>query len=310
MQKLIVIAGPTAVGKTAVALALAKKVNAEIISADSVQVYRSLDIGSAKPTMAERNQVAHHLLDIREPWQNYTVAEFQRDATATINDISARHKLPIVVGGTGLYIRALVWGFAFSESGIDQEMRHKLRQIAQNEGSQVLYQRLMKVDPQTAKKLHPNDLRRIIRALEVYEQNKQPISEQLRLTPQQPVYQTRQFVLTMRRELLYRRIEERVDKMIADGLVLEAQRLLAGGVDPTAKAMQSLGYKQIVAYLMGKMPLAEAVEQIKRETRRFAKRQLTWFRREKEAFWIEMDNLRPAEVAENISTSLQGISNK
>ncbi|NLZ94116.1 MAG: tRNA (adenosine(37)-N6)-dimethylallyltransferase MiaA [Firmicutes bacterium] len=306
MQKLIVIAGPTAVGKSAVALALAQKINAEIISADSVQVYRGLDIGSAKPTLTERQQIPHHLLDIKDPHENYTVAEFQKDAAAAISDIAARGKIPLLVGGTGLYIRALVWGFAFSESGINQKLRQKLHAIAQKEGNQTLYQRLLEVDPQTAKKIHPNDLRRIIRALEVYKQNKLPISEQVRQTPQQPVYQTKQFVLTMQRELLYKRIEKRVDKMIADGFVREVQRLLARGVPPDAKAMQSLGYKQIVAYLLGQIPLTEAIELIKRETRRFAKRQLTWFRREKNNIWIEMDHLQAFEAAENISAILAG----
>ncbi|NLZ38723.1 MAG: tRNA (adenosine(37)-N6)-dimethylallyltransferase MiaA [Firmicutes bacterium] len=311
MKKLIVIAGPTAVGKSAVALALAQKIDAEIISADSVQVYKGLDIGSAKPTAAERRQIPHHLLDIKDPGENYTVADFQKDAMAAIDNITTRGKIPILVGGTGLYIRAVVWGFAFSESGVNHALRQKLRAIAKREGSQALYQRLLAVDPQAAKKIHPNDLRRIIRALEVYKQSKKPISEQVLQTPQRPVYQAKQFILTMERELLYKRIEKRVDKMIADGFVLEVQRLLAKGVPPNAKAMQSLGYKQIVSYLLGQLPLAEAIEQIKRETRRFAKRQLTWFRREKEATWIRMDNINPNEAAENIFLRLrQDISNK
>jgi len=307
VQKLIVIAGPTAVGKSAVALHLAKKINGEIVSADSVQVYRGLDIGSAKPTAEERAQVPHHLLDIVDPEENYTVADFQRDATRAINDIHRRGKLPLLVGGTGLYIRALVRGFAFTEYGINKELRKKLQKIAASEGPEVLHAKLAKVDPQTAKKLHPNDLRRVIRALEVYLQSKTPISQQAENTPRRPVYDTISFCLTRPRPILYRRIEERVDAMIAAGLVEEVKQILAQGTSPQAKALQSLGYKQIVAFLQKQISLEEAIRLIKRDTRRFAKRQLTWFRKE-EMIWLDLEQYRNLdEISEKISTYLQDI---
>lgn len=308
MQKLIVIAGPTAVGKSAVALELAKRLQSEIISADSVQVYRGLDIGTAKPTAAEQAQVPHHLLDLRDPQEAYTVAEYQQDARAAIAQVHQRGKIPLLVGGTGLYLRAVVWGFAFSDSGINHELRKKLRSFAEKEGPEALHRKLIDVDPQTAHKLHPHDLRRVIRALEVYAQNRRPISEQVEKTPAKPVYDTVQFVLTRPRESLYQRIEARVDNMIAAGFVREVQILLAKGVSPEVKAMQSLGYKQIVAYLTGQLTLAEAIELIKRDTRRFAKRQLTWFRREQEIQWLDIEGMHLNEVVENISTSLAGIN--
>ncbi|HZK24596.1 MAG TPA: tRNA (adenosine(37)-N6)-dimethylallyltransferase MiaA [Oscillospiraceae bacterium] len=306
MQKLIVIAGPTAVGKSAVALELAKRLQSEIISADSVQVYRGLDIGTAKPSAAEQAQVPHHLLNIKDPHETYTVAEFQKDARLAIAQVHQRSKVPLLVGGTGLYLRAVVWGFAFSESGINHALRKKLRSIAEINGPEVLHHQLQAVDPQTARQLHPHDLRRVIRALEVYAQNRRPISEQVEKTPTKPVYDTVQFVLTRSRETLYERIEARVEAMIEAGLIREVQFLLATGVSPEAKAMQSLGYKQIAAYLTGQMPLVEAIERIKRDTRRFAKRQLTWFRREKEMHWINLDDLQLNEVVKNISNSLAG----
>ncbi|MCR3920994.1 MAG: tRNA (adenosine(37)-N6)-dimethylallyltransferase MiaA [Firmicutes bacterium] len=306
MQKVIVIAGPTAVGKTAVALTLARHLQCEIISTDSVQVYRGLDIGAAKPTMAERAHVPHHLLDIRDPRDNYTVADFQKDAAAAIADIHSRGKIPMLVGGTGLYLRAVIRGFAFSDSGIDPQIRNRLQKLAQTQGAEALHQKLSQVDPQTANKLHPNDLRRVIRALEVIEQNQQPISEQLQQTPAQPVYDAYQFALTLQRATLYQRIEARVDKMMAAGLLREVQQLLLRGVPPEAKAMQSLGYKQLVAHLQGELPLADAVALIKRDTRRFAKRQLTWFRHEQNLTWLEMDQVSPTEAAEIISSYLAG----
>lgn len=307
MQKLIVIAGPTAVGKSAVALDLAKKIGGEIVSADSVQVYRGLDIGSAKPSWEERAQVPHHLLDIVDPEENYTVADFQRDATRAINEIHARGKLPLLVGGTGLYIRAVVRGFAFTEYGINQELRRKLQKIAAAEGPEVLHAELAKVDPKTAQRLHPHDLRRVIRALEVFLQSKTPISQQEENTPPQPVYDAVLFCLTRPRPVLYRRIEERVDAMISAGLVEEVKNLLAQGVSPHAKAMQSLGYKQIVAYLQHKTSLEEAISLIKRDTRRYAKRQLTWFRKEK-MIWLDLEQFgKIEEVTEKISTYMQDI---
>ncbi|NLM45444.1 MAG: tRNA (adenosine(37)-N6)-dimethylallyltransferase MiaA [Firmicutes bacterium] len=307
MYEVAVITGPTAVGKSAVALAVAQMLNAEIVNADSVQVYRGLDIGSAKPSPAERLLVPHHLLDIADPRDNYTVADYQRDAARVITEIAGRGRLPLLVGGTGLYLRAVIRGFAFTESGFDPDLRQRLYAEAEACGSGVLHARLAAVDPETAAKLHPNDTRRIVRALEVYLQSGRPISEQVRQTPKEPVYRAAQFCLTRPRHILYRRIEERVDKMLAAGFVTEVEGLLAAGVPPEAKSMQSLGYKQIVSYLQGKVTLAEAAEMIKQETRRFAKRQLTWFRREKDLHWIDLaDNGKILAVAEKITSYLAG----
>lgn len=309
MGKLLVIAGPTAVGKTDTALAVAKRVGGEIISADSVQVYRGLDIGAAKPTRQEREEVPHHLLDIVGPTENYTVARYQDDAARVIAEVQGRGKLPILVGGTGLYIRAVVQGYAFGEKGEDKALRDRLRREAEEHGPEALHRRLAVVDPVSAAKLHPNDLRRVIRALEFYESSCEPISRQERRTAGESVYDTQMFCLSMPRELLYRRIETRVDQMVAAGLVDEVRGLLNNGVPMDAKSMQSLGYKQLVAHLQGELSLEAAVALIKRDTRRYAKRQLTWFRREEHAVWLDLTQCGgKLEAAENISSFLAGYS--
>ena len=305
--KLLVITGPTSVGKSAVAVAVAKTTGGEIISADSVQVYRGLNIGAAKPTVAERETVPHHLIDLVDPNQNYTVAQFQQQATKQITALHKQGKLPILVGGTGLYLRAVVKGYAFGENAEDELLRLRLRQEAKNLGAEALHNKLSAVDPLTAAKLHPNDLRRVIRALEFYEKNRQTISGQLAATPLENVYDTLFFCLTLPRELLYRRIEMRVEEMLAAGLVDEVRGLLAGGVSPEAKSMQSLGYKQIVAYLLGEISLTTAIAEIKRDTRRFAKRQLTWFRREKELIWLDLTEYNgSSDLVANISRKIAG----
>lgn len=288
MDKLLVIAGPTAVGKSKVAFQVARELDGEIISADSVQVYRGLNIGSAKPSAAERAMVPHHMLDIADAAENYTVADFQRDARDAVAHVQQRGKLPILVGGTGLYITAVIRDYAFSESGQNEEIRERLKADAQKYGSVYLHQKLSEVDPQSSERIHCNDLRRIIRALEVYEQSKEPISGQVRKTTGIALYDMLVVVLTMPREQLYRRIDERVDQMMRQGLVEEVRTLLASGVSTYAKAMQSLGYRQISAYLQGELPLERAVELIKRDTRRYAKRQLTWFRREPDLIWLDL----------------------
>lgn len=307
MGKLLVIGGPTAVGKSDVAIVVAQKLGGEIISADSVQVYRGLDIGAAKPGEEERRAVPHHLIDIVDPRDNYTVAEFQKDAAAVIAAVHARGRLPILVGGTGLYLRAVVRGYAFSESGVDEALRAAYREMAALRGAAAVHQVLASVDHAAAAKLHPNDLRRVIRALEVHEKSRESIIDQAAKTPKVSLYDIKQFCLTMPRELLYNRIERRVDKMINDGLVGEVRQLLDSGVPAQAKSMQSLGYKQIAAYLQGEIWLEEAVSLIKRDTRRFAKRQLTWFRREPDMTWLNVhDYGTPEQIAENISCILAG----
>ncbi|MBT9139839.1 MAG: tRNA dimethylallyltransferase [Dehalococcoidia bacterium] len=305
--KLLVITGPTSVGKSAVAVAVTKDIGGEIISADSVQVYRGLDIGAAKPSMSERETVPHHLIDLVDPNWNYSVAQYQRHATEVITTLHQEGKLPILVGGTGLYLRAVVKGYAFGEDAEDELLRRRLRQEVKEFGAEALHSRLSVLDPQTAARLHPNDLRRVIRALEFYEKSKQSISEQMNATPQENVYDTLFFCLTMPRELLYQRIDLRVEEMLAAGLVNEVRGLLADGVSPEAKSMQSLGYKQIVAYLSGERSLLSAVTEIKRDTRRFAKRQLTWFRREKELIWLDLSKYSGnADLVGDISKSVAG----
>ncbi|MBS4031285.1 MAG: tRNA (adenosine(37)-N6)-dimethylallyltransferase MiaA [Clostridiales bacterium] len=307
MDKLLAIVGPTAVGKSHVALSLAKCLGGEIVSADSVQVYRGMDIGAAKPTPKERAEVPHHLIDIVEPDVYYTVADFQRDALAVIHQIHSRGKLPILVGGTGLYTRAVIQEFTFSESGMNEIMRERLWEEAEKKGPAHLHAKLVTVDPVTAKKIHPNDLRRVIRALEVFEQSNCSISEQAAKTSGESRYDTAMFALTMPREKLYQRIEERVDKMMAQGLLEEVEGLLKKGVSADAKSMQSLGYRQLVACLQGDLTLEEAVSLIKRDTRRFAKRQLTWLRREQEITWVDCSNFDGiAAAAENIYFQLAG----
>jgi tRNA dimethylallyltransferase len=307
MDKLLAIVGPTAVGKSHVALSVAKRVGGEIVSADSVQVYQGMDIGAAKPTPAERAEVPHHLIDIVEPDAYYTVADFQRDVLTVIHQIHKRGNLPILVGGTGLYIRAVIQDFTFSESGINENLRQRLWEEAENKGPAHLHAKLVTVDPVTAKKLHPNDLRRVIRALEVFEQSNCSISEQAAKTSGESRYDTAMFALTMPRELLYRRIEERVDKMMAQGLLAEVESLLTQGVSADAKSLQSLGYRQLVAHLQGELTLEEAVSLIKRDTRRFAKRQLTWFRREQKITWLDLSNYNGiAAAAENICSQWAG----
>lgn len=305
--KLLVITGPTSVGKSALAVGVAKTIGGEIISADSVQVYRGLDIGAAKPTRAEKETVPHHLIDLVDPNRSFSVAQYQRHATKVIAALHKEDKLPVLVGGTGLYLRAVVKGYAFGEDAEDELLRLRLRQEVKELGAEALHSRLSAIDPQTAAKLHPNDLRRVIRALEFYEKSRQTISEQLAATPQENVYDTLLFCLTMPRELLYQRIEMRVEEMLAAGLVDEVRSLLAAGTSPDAKSMQSLGYKQIAAYLSGKLSLAAAVTEIKRDTRRFAKRQLTWFRREREMIWLDLTKFNSnAELVANISRTVAG----
>lgn len=300
MAALLVIAGPTAVGKSQVALQVAIGLGGEIVSADSVQVYRGLDIGTAKASAAERALVPHHLLDIADPRENYTAADFQRDAREAIDRILSRGRVPVLVGGTGLYIRALLRGFAFSETGEDEGLRRKLHEEAELHGPEMLHERLASVDPEAAAKIHPRDLRRLQRALEVFTKSRRPISLQRLHTAGSSGYDVLMFVLNRPREQLYLRIEQRVEKMIADGFMGEVKGLLDGGVPAGCKALQSLGYRQIVDCLQGKMTLPAAVELIKRDTRRYAKRQLTWFRSEPEAAWIDLDKYGINGAAENI----------
>jgi tRNA dimethylallyltransferase len=285
--KIVVIVGPTASGKSAAALELAGLFEAEIINADSMQVYRYLDIGTAKPTQAERNAVKHHLIDILYPDEEFSAALFREEAQRAIADIGTRGKRVMVVGGTGLYIKALTSGLIRGGEA-DPVIRKKLQAEAQAGGRERLYERLKEVDPPTAERLHPHDTYRIVRALEAYERTGQPISAlRGKHRFKEGPYETLKIGLGMEREELYRRIDERVDAMIQQGLKEEVERLLEMGYAPSLKAMQSLGYKQMAAYLQGEYNRPEAIRLIKRDTRRYARRQITWFKADPEIRWIE-----------------------
>ncbi|MCA0758543.1 tRNA (adenosine(37)-N6)-dimethylallyltransferase MiaA [Paenibacillus sp. N4] len=296
---MLVLIGPTAVGKTRTSLDIAKTWNAEIISGDSMQVYRGMDIGTAKIMPEEREGIPHHLIDICDPEYAYSVADFQTGAAEAIGQIAGRGRLPFIVGGTGLYVESVCYRYRFAENGSDEPFRREQELFAAEHGAEALHGRLGAVDPEAAQRLHPNDLRRVIRALEVYHLTGQTFSEQQAGQTKESPYELCIIGLTMDRAELYRRIEQRVDLMMEQGLVEEVQRLLARDLPPTAVAMQGLGYKEIANYLQGNCSLEAAVELLKRDTRRFAKRQLSWFRHMKDIHWIDM--------GENFHNNLQSI---
>lgn len=280
--------GPTAVGKTAASIGLAKAVEGEIISADSMQVYRGMDIGSAKISRKEMDGVRHYLVDVLEPEEEFNVVKFQRLARQAAEEIYSRNKIPIVVGGTGFYIQALLYDIDFTENDGDISLRQELEKTAEEKGPEYLHQLLQEVDPQAARDLHPNNIKRVIRALEFYRQTGQKISEHNRKErAKESPYRYAYFVLTDDRARLYDRIDRRVDAMMEAGLLEEVRSLRDRGVKRTCTSMQGLGYKELYACLEGECSLDEAVRIIKRDTRHFAKRQLTWFRRERDVIWLD-----------------------
>ena len=303
MAKLLVICGPTASGKTALAVALAKATGGEVVSADSMQIYRRMDIGTAKPTAEEMDGVPHHMLDVADPGEDYSVARYVADATACVEDILSRGKLPIVAGGTGLYIDNLLAGREFAAfTGV---WRQKLQDRAQREGIEVLYRELEQVDPQRAAKLHLADEKRIIRALEVWHETGETITEHDRRTAALPPrYEAVRIGLTFaERADMWERIDRRVDQMMAAGLVEEVEGLLASGVPERCTAMQAIGYKEMAAALREGRPAAEAAEEIKLRSRQYAKRQLTWFRREPSMKWITWEKIPDFSMALQNSTA-------
>ncbi|MDK9717112.1 MAG: tRNA (adenosine(37)-N6)-dimethylallyltransferase MiaA [Trichlorobacter sp.] len=284
--RLLVIAGPTASGKSALALDLAEQLEGEIICVDSLTVYRGLEIGSAKPTPEQRQRIPHHLLDICEPTDPFTAADFRIAADAAIQDISSRGKRPILAGGTGLYLRSLLRGLN-KAPGEDQALREVLHKRMELEGGEALLAELAKVDPDSAQRLHPNNRNRIIRALEVFQTTGISLSQfQAEHGFSDSSYHALQFCLDLPRPELYQRINDRVDAMLAAGLVAEVQGLLQSGSPPDCKPLQAIGYKEVVAYLQGDYDQTEMTRLIKRNTRHFAKRQLTWFRAEPEMQWV------------------------
>ena len=307
MKKTIVcLIGPTATGKTEVALRLAKVIDAEIISCDSMQVYKEIDIATSKPFKRQRKEVSHHFIDILNPSREYNAARFKNSAQKIINDIHRRGKLPLIVGGTGLYFRALIDGL-FSGPGANLGLRQKFYQQAKRYGASYLYRKLKNKDPKSARSIHPHDLRRIVRALEVYESIGKPISK-LREKTQgvRNKYDLRIFGLKRPRGELYARIEKRVDKMFKRGLVAEIKGLTQDKLSKTAKSL--LGYKEVMVFLKGNCSCDEARRLLKRNTRRYAKRQISWFKREKDVKWIEVKPQDAAEtVAEKILQELAGV---
>ncbi len=281
--------GPTAVGKTRLSLELAEAYGAEIISGDSMQVYRGMDIGTAKISPAEMQGIPHHLIDIHDPQDAYSAAEFQEQGAHLIEAISDKGKLPFIVGGTGLYIESLCYGFRFSEAVADEAFRKEMDDFAEREGALALHARLELVDPVSAARLHPNDRRRIIRALEIHLQTDTTLSASHAAQNKESPYDLCLIGLTMDRKILYKRIEDRIDSMLAEGLVTEVKKLLDHGYGRSLVSMQGLGYKEIASYLAGEMTLDEAVTLLKRDTRRFAKRQLSWFRHMNEIQWIDVE---------------------
>lgn len=291
-RNLIVIAGPTAVGKTAISVKLAKKFQGEIISADSMQIYRHMDIGSAKISETEMEGIPHYMINIVDPWENFSAAEFKVLAEKHINLIEANGKTPMLVGGTGLYINSIICNYSFTEANKDDEYRCYLEKLADTNGKVHLYNMLQEIDPITAAELHPNNLKRVIRALEVYKLTGKPLS-QYKVDDSQQFnipFNLYYYVLNMNRSVLYERINKRVDIMLEKGLIDEVRKLVDMGCTADMQSMKGIGYKEILYYLQGKLTLDDAIEMIKQGSRNYAKRQLTWFRKDSRARWINKED--------------------
>lgn len=307
MQKLplLVLIGPTAVGKTALSIKLAKLLSGEIISGDSMQVYRYLDIGTAKITTEEMEGVPHHLIDILEPQEKFSVADFQELAQNKIKEISARGKLPILVGGTGLYVDSVIYdNYNFSPIKESEKLRKSLWKIASEKGNNYLIEKLKIIDPISSEKIHPNDSKRLIRALEVFYSTGKPISSYKKNKKLNLDYDIRIFGLYMDREKLYDRINLRVELMLEAGWVEEIKEIFNRGIPVSAPALQGLGYKQLIYYLEKEISYEKTVELIKRDTRRFAKRQLTWFKRSPYVYWIKVNGKPQKYIIEEILSKL------
>ena len=308
-KPMIILTGPTAVGKTDLSIQLAKVINGEIISADSMQVYRHMDIGSAKVTPEEMDGVPHHLIDVLEPEEEFNVVVFQKLAKEALTGIYERGHIPIIVGGTGFYIQALLYDIDFTENDGDTAIRRELEKLAQTQGAGCLHQMLQEIDPESAAAIHQNNVKRVIRAIEFYRQTGKKISlhnEQER--EKQSPYQFLYYVLDTDRKTLYERIDRRVDLMMEHGLVDEVKHLADMGCTRDMVSMQGLGYKEILDYLSGEIPLEEAVYILKRDTRHLAKRQITWFKRERDVRWLELEQFQNdrKKVLEHILDEIEG----
>ncbi len=308
-KPMIILTGPTAVGKTDLSIQLAKVINGEIISADSMQVYRHMDIGSAKVTPEEMDGVPHHLIDVLEPEEEFNVVVFQKLAKEALTGIYEREHIPIIVGGTGFYIQALLYDIDFTENDGDTAIRRELEKLAQTQGAGCLHQMLQEIDPESAAAIHQNNVKRVIRAIEFYRQTGKKISlhnEQER--EKQSPYQFLYYVMDTDRKTLYERIDRRVDLMMEHGLVDEVKHLADMGCTRDMVSMQGLGYKEILDYLSGEISLEEAVYILKRDTRHFAKRQITWFKRERDVRWLELEQFQNdrKKVLEHILDEIEG----
>ena len=303
---ILVICGPTASGKTALAAELALRFGGEVVSADSMQVYRRMDIGTAKPTQSEQRGVPHHMIDVAEPEENYSVARYVADAVPIVDGILARGKLPIIAGGTGLYIDHLVAGRQFAPFQPDSGLRPQLQARAREEGLPALYAQLAQVDPDAAGSIHPNDEKRIIRALEVFLSTGKPLSQHDRESRALPSrYTPLTIVLNFaQRPHLWERIDRRVDQMMAQGLEGEVRALLESGIPPDCTAMQAIGYKELAAAIRSGLPVQSGAEEVKLRSRQYAKRQLTWFRRSRDARWFEWEKIPDFSAALSFSTEL------
>ena len=303
-HKVIVICGPTASGKTALSIELAKKINGEIVSADSMQIYKDMDIGTAKPTKQEMGEIKHYLLDFVSPEDRYSVAQYKQDAKKSIKEIINKGKTPIIVGGTGLYVDSLIYEIEYNDIKLDEEYRKKLEKIAEEQGLEELYKKAVEIDPEAMKKISQNDKKRIMRVLEIYHSTGKTKTEQEIESRKNPVeYDYRVFAINWDREILYQRINKRVDIMVDQGLIEEVKEIL-NKYDKFPTAMQGLGYKEVVDYLNGIYTKEEMIEKIKLETRRYAKRQLTWFRKNKQTIWLDGTN----DIQNNINIILEGIN--
>ncbi|MDP4171420.1 MAG: tRNA (adenosine(37)-N6)-dimethylallyltransferase MiaA [Bacillota bacterium] len=300
-QKLLVIMGPTAVGKTKLSIELAKRFNGEIISGDSMQIYRTMDIGTAKITPAEMEGVPHHLIDIKNPEESFSAAEFQQLVRGKIEAIAEKGKLPIIAGGTGLYIQSVIYDYQFSEAPADPEFRKLLEKKAAEIGNDAIHAELQRIDPESAGQIHPNNSRRVIRALEIYHCTGKKMRELQSMQQPELLYDTALIGLTMEREKLYERINWRVDLMIDEGLLEEVTRLFDQGIRD-CQSIQAIGYKEIYDYLEGNVSLEDAIANLKQNSRHYAKRQLTWFRNKMNVEWFDMTD------QENIEKKIMEIS--
>lgn len=310
-KDLFILAGPTAVGKTKISIMLAKELNGEIISADSMQIYKHMDIGSAKVTNDEMENIPHHLIDFIEPTQEFSVSEFHDKATNAIDEITNKNKLPMIVGGTGLYINSMIFNYNFADTTRDEKYRNYLHSLAENKGKEHIHNLLKDCDIESYNKLYPNDLKRVIRALEVFKVTGKTINQvNSEIDVYDIPYNINYYVLNMNREALYERINRRVDIMLENGLINEVIKLKNMGLTPEMQSMKGIGYKEILLYLNNVISLDEAIYQIKKGSRNYAKRQLTWFRKDKRIKWIDKDNYcNDEEIVKYISNDFRNNSN-